>query len=151
MEQRTISPAVILLAEDNEADQELVRRSLTDSKIYCDLKIVEDGVQAMDYLLQRGEYAHPGASPRPDILLLDIAMPRMDGKQVLKAVKSDASLRAIPVVILTTSSREVDVIESYHLGVNAYITKPADAAQFMNVVKQLRDFWLMVVVLPPKA
>ncbi|MBI4666651.1 MAG: response regulator [Nitrospinae bacterium] len=142
-------PAVILLAEDNLADQELTRRVLDDSKIVNELFIVEDGVEALNYLRNEGKYTDKARHPLPDLILLDINMPRMDGKQTLMEIKKDPILRAIPVIMLTTSNHERDVIDSYKLGVNAYITKPVDFDQFINSIQRLKEFWLVVVTLPP--
>ncbi|GMT41945.1 MAG: two-component system response regulator [bacterium] len=151
MEQFDTKPAVILLAEDNPADQEITRRALEDAKVKNDLHVVGDGVEAMEYLRRQGKYSDSASSPRPDLLLLDINMPKMDGKQVLEKIKGDEELRTIPVVMLTTSSHERDVIKSYHLGVNAYILKPVDIGQFVAVLKNLEEFWFMMVVLPSKS
>ncbi len=150
MEQFEKRPAVILLVEDNPADQEITRRALEDAKVNNELHVVNDGVEAMEYLRREGKYSDSADSPRPDLLLLDINMPKMDGKQVLDRVKSDEKLRTIPVIMLTTSSHERDVIESYNLGVNAYIAKPVDIGQFINVLKSLEEFWFAMVVLPSK-
>ncbi len=141
-------PAIILLVEDNVADQRLTERALEENKIRNKLFIVEDGQEAMEYLRNEGKYADLESNPRPDLLLLDIKMPRMDGKQVLREIKNDPELKQIPVVILTTSDHEQDVIDSYNLGVNAYITKPVDYEQFVNTIKSLENFWFDVVVLP---
>ncbi len=149
-EARSYHKAVVLLAEDNPADQNLTRRALEDARVDADLKIVEDGVEAMAYLRREGAYADPAESPRPDLFLLDINMPRMDGKQVLKEVKADPDLRSVPVVMLTTSQQEIDVLESYNLGVNAYIAKPVDMDQFITAIQNLQQFWLVLAVLPPK-
>lgn len=143
-------PGTILLAEDNPADQALVKRSLINHKVHIELFIVDDGVEAMEYLRQEGKYADPQTSPKPDILLLDIKMPKMDGKEVLREVKNDPVLKTIPVIMLTTSDYEKDIIESYNLGVNAFITKPVDFNQFMQAMFSIKCFWLCVAGLPPK-
>jgi len=141
--------SVILLAEDNVADQNLTKRAFQGGKLSSDLRIVEDGVEALEYLKRRGKYSNPASSPRPDILLLDINMPRMDGKQLLKEIKDDPDLKIIPIIMLTTSRHEVDVLVSYTLGVNAYITKPVDVDRFLETIRGLEHFWLTTVMLPP--
>ncbi len=141
-------PVVILLAEDNPADQEITRRVLGDAETRNDLYIVKDGVEAMDYLLRNNQFSDKKSSPRPDLILLDINMPRMDGKSVLEKVKSNPNLKTIPVVMLTTSEHQRDVLDSYARGVNAYITKPVDIGQFVDVVAKLEGFWLRTVEFP---
>ena len=143
-------PAVILLAEDDRGDQELTRRALEQSRIRNDLYIVEDGEEALDYLLRRGRYEDPASSPKPDLMLLDLNMPKMDGKQLLKQMRADPNLRRIPVVALTTSKQESDIIRTYDLGANSYIVKPVDMDQFVNAIKVLKDYWFQIVVLPPR-
>ena len=143
-------PAVILLAEDDPGDQELTRRALEQSRIRNDLYIVEDGEEALDYLLRRGKYEDPASSPKPDLMLLDLNMPKMDGKQLLKQMRADPNLRRIPVVALTTSKQESDIIRTYDLGANSYIVKPVDMDQFINAIKVLKDYWFQIVVLPPR-
>ncbi|MCK4224312.1 MAG: response regulator [candidate division Zixibacteria bacterium] len=143
-------PAVILLAEDDPGDQELTRRALEQSRIRNELYIVEDGEEALDYLLRRGKYEDPASSPKPDLMLLDLNMPKMDGKQLLKQMRADPNLRRIPVVALTTSKQESDIIRTYDLGANSYIVKPVNMDQFINAVKVLKDYWFQIVVLPPR-
>ena len=143
-------PAVILLAEDDPGDQELTRRALEQSRIRNELYIVEDGEEALDYLLRRGKYEDPASSPKPDLMLLDLNMPKMDGKQLLKQMRADPNLRRIPVVALTTSKQESDIIRTYDLGANSYIVKPVDMDQFINAIKVLKDYWFQIVVLPPR-
>jgi len=141
--------AVILLVEDSLADQELVRRVMENSKIRNTLYIAEDGVEALDFL--RGQGAYIGqTNPRPDLILMDINMPRMDGKQTLSGIRRDDDLKSIPVIMLTTSTSERDVFESYNLGANAYISKPVDFDGFTESILQLESFWLLVATLPPK-
>lgn len=142
--------AVILLAEDNPADQEITRRTLSRLRVRNELNIVADGVELMEYLRGEGKHKGKDINCRPDILLLDINMPRLNGKDALKIIKSDPDLKTIPVVMLTTSGYERDIEESYQLGANAYITKPADVKQFIDVLEKLKNFWLMVVTLPSK-
>ena len=150
MEQFNGKPAVILLAEDDPGDQELTRRALEQSKIRNELHIVEDGEEALDYLLRRGKYEDPVSSPKPDLMLLDLNMPKMDGKQLLKEMRDDPRLRRIPVVTLTTSKQENDIIHTYDLGANSYIIKPVNMDQFINAIKVLEDYWFQIVVLPPR-
>ncbi|MBI5814265.1 MAG: response regulator [Nitrospinae bacterium] len=142
--------AVILLVEDSPADQELVRRVMERSKIRNELLIVEDGVEAMAYLKNEGKYSDTSRFPKPDLVLLDINMPRMDGKQVLSEIRRDPGLKSVPVIILTTSTSEKDVFEAYHLGANAFISKPVDFEGFTDAIRQMESFWLMVATLPPK-
>ena len=143
-------PAVILLAEDDRGDQELTRRALEEGKIWNDLRVVEDGEEALAYLYRRGKYKDPAKSPRPDLLLLDLNLPRVDGRQVLEKVRSDSNLRPMAVVVLTTSRQEEDILRSYELGCNSFITKPADMDQFIRVIHALEQYWFHTVVLPPK-
>ena len=143
-------PAVILLAEDDPGDQELTRRALEQSRIRNELYIVEDGEEALDYLLRRGKYEDPASSPKPDLMFLDLNIPKMDGKQLLKQIRADPNLRRIPVVALTTSKQESDIIHTYDLGANSYIVKPVNMDQFINAIKVLKDYWFQIVVLPPR-
>ena len=142
--------AVILLAEDDRGDQELTRRALEGGKIRNDLRVVEDGEEALAYLYRRGKYKDPATSPRPDLLLLDLNLPRVDGRQVLKKVRSDSNLRPMAVVVLTTSRQEEDILRSYELGCNSFITKPGTMEQFIQVIHALEEYWFRTVVLPPK-
>jgi len=136
----------ILMVEDNPGDVDLARIALEESKFKNRLHVVEDGVKAMAFL--RRESPYTGAS-RPDLILLDLNLPRKDGREVLAEIKNDDSLKRIPVVILTTSKSEEDVIKSYNLHANCYITKPIDLNQFIHVVKSIESFWISIVVLPP--
>ena len=140
--------ATILLAEDNPAEQNLTRRALSKGVMQCDLRIVSDGEEAMAYLLRQGKYEDPEVSPRPDLILLDLNMPRLDGRQVLERTKSDPGINTIPVVVLTTSTHEQDVVRSYELGCNSFINKPVDVHAFLDALKQLGSYWLKLVVLP---
>ncbi|NGZ07273.1 MAG: response regulator [Magnetococcales bacterium] len=140
-------PIEILLVEDNPADVDLTREILTDSKVSNHLHVTSDGEAAMDYLLGRPPYA--GAA-RPDLVLLDLNLPRKDGREVLEEIKSHPQLRTIPVVVLTTSQAEEDVVKTYHHHANCYITKPVDLDQFIQVVKAIEDFWFTVVKLPSR-
>ena len=140
-----VRPIEILLVEDSEPDVRLTQEALRDAKIRNRLWAVEDGVEAMDFLYRRDKHAD---APRPDLILLDLNLPRKDGREVLEEIKSDERLKRIPVVILTTSSREEDIFRTYNLHANCYITKPVDFNRFMEVVKSIEDFWLTVVTLP---
>ena len=144
--QTTMKPIEILLVEDNPGDADLAREALADSKLNNNLSVVMDGEEAMAYLRRDGKYAD---APRPDLVLLDLNLPKKDGREVLAEIKADGDLKRIPVVILTTSRAEEDVLKSYNLHANCYITKPIDLNQFLKVVKSIEDFWLSIVVLPP--
>ena len=135
----------VLLVEDDPGDVLMTREAFEDYKVHNQLHVVNDGEQAMAFLRQEGEYAD---LPRPDLVLLDLNLPRMDGRQVLDAIKSDPELSSIPVVVLTTSEAEDDVLRSYSLHANAYVTKPVDFERFINVVRQIDDFFVSVVRLP---
>ena len=143
-------PAIILLAEDDLGDQELTKRALEEGKVENELYIVKDGEEALDYLFRRGRYTDPETSPQPDLFLLDLNMPKLDGRQVLEQIRSIYELRNIRVVVLTTSRQEEDITRSYDLGVHSYITKPVDLDQFFNVIRTLEEYWFQIVVLPPK-
>ena len=140
------SPIEILLVEDNPGDERLTREALKEGKVYHNLHWAKDGVEAMEFLQQKGKYKD---SPRPDIILLDLNLPKKDGREVLQDIKSDEKLRRIPVVVLTTSKAEEDVLRSYNLHANCYVTKPVDLEKFIVVVKSIDIFWLTVVTLPP--
>ncbi len=140
-------PIEILLIEDNPGDVDLTKEALQDAKVRNRLHVVDDGAKAVDFLYKKGEYADV---PRPDIILLDLNLPKKDGRQVLEEIKADPQLAEIPVVILTTSQAEEDIIRSYQLHANCYITKPVDFKQFMHVVKSIEEFWLTVVKLPKR-
>ena len=140
-------PVEILLVEDNPGDVRLAREGLSECKIRNNLHVVEDGVKAMAFLRRRDEYAK---APRPDLVLLDLNLPRKDGREVLREVKEDENLRTIPVVVLTTSKAEEDILKSYSLHANCYVTKPMGLQQFLDVVRSIEDFWFTIVKLPPK-
>ena len=150
MDKKNSDLVVVLLVEDNPADQQLTIRAFRKGRVNVNLQIANDGVEAMEYLRGSGKYADRVAYPIPDLVLLDINMPRMDGKQVLKEVKTDDVLKVIPVIMLTTSDQEKDIIDSYNLGVNAYISKPVRINDFMDVVYKLEDFWFSLNRVPPK-
>ena len=138
-------PVEILLVEDNPGDARLAQEALKDSKMINKLHHVEDGVEAMAFLRKQGRFK---GVPRPDLILLDLNLPKKDGREVLKEIKDDENLRRIPVVILTISRDEEDVLRTYNLHANCFITKPIDLNQFMKVVKSIEDFWLSIVRLP---
>ncbi|MDX1661783.1 MAG: response regulator [Gemmatimonadota bacterium] len=138
-------PAEVLLVEDNPGDVELTREALAESKVAVNLSIVPDGVEAMAFLEREGEYAD---APRPDLIILDLNMPRLDGREVLKRIKDDRALSTIPVVVLTTSEAEEDVLESYELHANAYVNKPLDFDRFTDIVRRIDEFWFTIVRLP---
>lgn len=141
------NPAVILLVEDNEGDARLAKEALKDGKINNDLHHVSDGVEAMEYLTHQGQYNQENA-PKPDIILLDLNMPRMDGREVLEEISKHPDLVRIPVIVLTTSENELDIVKSYKLNANCYISKPVDFDQFVNVIQTVEHFWFTVVSLP---
>jgi two-component system, chemotaxis family, response regulator Rcp1 len=138
-------PIEILLVEDSPGDVLLTREALRDAKIRLNLQVAADGEEAMALLRREGKYA---AAPRPDLVLLDLNLPKKDGREVLQEIKADSNLAVIPVVILTTSASEVDILRSYQLHANCFVTKPVDLEQFLIVVKSIDNFWLTVVKLP---
>ena len=142
----TVQPINILLVEDSAADVRLTREALKEAKIVNILHVVPDGEAALDFLRKQGPHA---GSPRPDLILLDLNLPKRDGREVLADIKKDPDLMRIPVVILTTSRAEEDVVRTYNLHANAYVTKPVDLQQFLNVIHAIEGFWLAVVTLPP--
>lgn len=137
----------VLLVEDDPGDVLMTREAFADYKVKNQLHVVNDGVEAMDFLRGRGTHAD---APRPDLVLLDLNLPRMDGREVLQEIKSDPELSSIPVVVLTTSEAEEDVLKSYTLHANAYVTKPVDFERFIHVVRQIDDFFVTVVRLPAR-
>ncbi len=139
-------PVEILLVEDNPGDERLTREALKEGKVYSNLHWVKDGVEAMDFLRRQAKYQD---APRPDIILLDLNLPKKDGREVLQDIKNDDQLKRIPVVVLTTSKAEEDVLRTYNLHANCYVTKPVDLEKFIVVVKSIDRFWLTVVTLPP--
>ncbi len=138
-------PVIILLVEDNPGDVLLTEEALQEGKVCNDLYVAEDGMEAIAFLRREGKYED---MPRPDVILLDLNLPRMDGREVLAEIKADPDLKRIPVVILTTSSADEDILKSYDLHANCYITKPVDLDQFIEVVKSVEDFWFTIVKLP---
>ena len=137
----------ILLVEDNEGDVRLTREALKEGRIRNRLSVVQDGEQALAFLRREGAHAD---APRPDLILLDLNLPRLDGREVLAAIKNDPALKSIPVVVLTSSRTEQDLLRAYDLHANCFITKPVEFEQFIEVVRSIEDFWLTIVVLPPR-
>lgn len=144
---RTGVPIEILLVEDNPGDVRLAKEALNENKVKNNLHVVEDGVSAMEFLHRQGKYQN---ATRPDLILLDLNLPKKDGREVLAEIKADPDLKRIPVVMLTISKAEEDIIRAYDLHVNCYITKPINLDQFIKVVQSIEDFWLTIVKLPPK-
>ena len=141
-------PVTLLLAEDDPDDLLLARQALEKSRLASDLRCVEDGEELLDYLRRRGKYADPKQSPRPGLILLDLNMPRKDGREALREIKNDPKLRAIPIVVLTTSKSDEDVARTYNLGVNSYITKPARFSALVEVMQAIGKYWFEIVELP---
>ncbi len=137
----------ILLVEDNDGDVRLTREALKEGRIRNRLSVVSDGEQALAFLGRQGEYAD---APRPDLILLDLNLPRLDGREVLAKIKNDSRFKQIPVVVLTSSRTEQDLLRAYDLHANCFISKPVEFEQFIEVVRSIEDFWLTIVVLPPK-
>ena len=138
-------PIEILLVEDNPGDARLAWEAIREAKVSNNLRWVPDGVEALSYLRREGKFAD---TQRPDLILLDLNLPRKDGREVLAEIKNDESLKRIPVVVLTTSQAEEDILKAYHLNANCYISKPVDLEQFMKVVNAIENFWLTIVKLP---
>jgi CheY-like chemotaxis protein len=138
-------PLEVLLVEDSLGDVRLTKEALKDAKVHINLRVVRDGIDAMAFLMREGEYA---TASRPDLILLDLNLPRKDGREVLREIKENQELKTIPVVILTTSASEADILRSYLLHANCYITKPVNLDGFLTVVKSIDSFWLSVVKLP---
>lgn len=140
-------PVEILLVEDNPGDARLMIEALREGKVLNHLSIARDGVEALAFLRREGQHAR---APRPDLIMLDLNLPKKDGREVLADIKADAILKSIPVVILTTSQAEQDIVKSYNLHANCYINKPVDLEEFLTVLKSVEDFWLTIVKLPPR-
>jgi CheY-like chemotaxis protein len=147
MQSEAGEPIEILLAEDNPGDVRLTEKALEQGKIVNNLHVTEDGVEAMEFLRREGEYA---GEPQPDLVLLDLNMPRKDGREVLEEMREDPELRRIPVVVLTSSEAEEDVVKSYELSANAYLTKPVDFQGFVDIIERIEEFWFSVVKMPPR-
>jgi two-component system response regulator len=142
-----VRPVEVLLVEDDPGDEMMTREAFEDNKIGNTLHVVRDGLEALDFLYRRGAHAE---APQPDLILLDLNLPKYDGRQVLEKIKSDPDLATIPVVVLTTSAAEEDILRSYKLHANAYVTKPVDLDQFIGAIRQIDDFFVTVVKLPPR-
>ena len=143
----TPKPINILLVEDDEGDVLLTKKAFSSGKMNPSLSVAKDGIEALSFLRHEGEYAD---APRPDLILLDLNMPKMDGRETLAEIKQDRALRSIPVVVLTTSDSEQDILQCYDLQASCYITKPGDLEQFTAVVQAILDFWFSIVKLPPQ-
>ncbi len=144
---RSVETIDILLVEDNPGDVRLTREALKDAKVLNEVYVAQDGVEAMDFLQKKGKFSD---APTPDMILLDLNLPRKDGREVLAEIKQDSKLKRIPVVILTTSKADEDIIRTYNLHANAYITKPVDLNRFIEIIHTLEEFWFSIVRLPPK-
>jgi chemotaxis family two-component system response regulator Rcp1 len=141
-------PIDILIVEDNEGDVHLTREALRKAKVQNRVHVASDGVEAMEFLRRQGPHAN---APRPDLILLDLNLPNMDGREVLDELKRDEALKTIPVVVVTSSAAEQDIVRTYSLSANCYVTKPVDLNQFLHVIGSVSDFWLQIVKLPPKS
>ncbi len=137
----------ILVVEDNSGDARLIREVMNENKIFSTFYLAKDGVEALDFLHNKGKFKN---APKPDLIILDLNLPRKDGREVLAEIKADKRLKHIPIVIMTISQAEEDILKSYNLHANCYITKPIDLMQFIKVVKSIEDFWFSIVKLPPK-
>ena len=146
--QRKGDPVVILMADDDEDDRLLARDALAESRLHNDLRFVCDGVELMEYLRREGPFADPARSPRPGVILLDLNMPRKDGREALEEIKADPDLRRIPVVVMTTSQAEEDIVRSYDLGASSFITKPVTFEGLVQVMRGLGTYWFEIVQLP---
>lgn len=138
----------ILLADDDEEDREFVQEAFEETRVTNKLLCVSDGEELMDYLHRKGKFSDPATSPRPGLILLDLNMPRKDGREALREIKSDPELRSIPVVVMTTSNEERDIVDTYNLGVNSYITKPVTFEGLVEVIRSIGNYWLAIVELP---
>ncbi|MEL7037256.1 MAG: response regulator [Cyanobacteria bacterium J06592_8] len=141
----------ILVAEDDEDDRFLMQEALEENRLANDLHFVEDGEELMDYLLHQGQYSDPESSPRPSLILLDLNMPRKDGREALKEIKANPDLRQIPIVVLTTSKAEEDILRTYDLGVSSFIGKPVVFESMVQIMKMLGTYWFEIVELPDRA
>jgi len=147
MNKKNLKPIDILLIEDNPGDIQLTKLALSDVKMFNKLNYVTDGEEALNYLFKKEKYTNAST---PDLILLDLNLPKVDGREILEVIKNDQKLKVIPVVILTTSRAEEDILKTYQLHANCFITKPIDLNQFIKVIKSIEDFWLGIVVLPQK-
>ena len=142
-------PVKILLVEDNVQDIEITQRAFAKGRVRNELTVVRDGEAAIDYLYHRGKYQDPATSPRPGMILLDLNLPKVGGLEVLQQINKDDHLKQIPVIVLTVSQREEDIVRSYDLGVNTYIQKPVEFDNFMRVVNAVHEYWILIATLPP--
>ena len=142
-------PIVILLADDDEEDRMLAADALEESRVVNDLRFVEDGDELLDYLYRRGRYSDADSAPTPGLILLDLNMPRKDGREALREIKADPDLRRIPIIVLTTSKAEEDIYRTYDLGANSFITKPVSFEGLVNVMRDIGRYWIEIVELPP--
>jgi two-component system response regulator len=145
---RSARPVTILMADDDRDDRQMTQEAFDESRLANDLRFVENGVELMDYLYRRGKYADPASSPRPGLILLDLNMPKKDGREALRELKSDPNLKNIRVVVLTTSQAEEDIVRTYDLGAASYISKPVTFAALVDVIKTMGKYWLEIVELP---
>jgi len=141
-------PITILLADDDEEDRMLTSDALNESRVVNDLKFVEDGEDLLDYLYRRGKYTDPESAPRPGLILLDLNMPKKDGREALREIKADPDLRRIPIVVLTTSKAEEDIYRTYDLGANSFIAKPVKFESLVALMKEIKRYWIEIVELP---
>ena len=141
-------PAVVLLVEDDLADQELTRRALVEDMIRVDLRIVNSGGEALDYLRRDGKYSDPADAPRPDLILLDLNLPGISGREVLEEIRSDSALRHLVVIILTTSEEQSDIARAYGMNCHSFVTKPVNVTRFISVIRELGRYWFELVTLP---
>ncbi len=151
MAEENVKQVKILLVEDNLQDIEITRRAFAKGRMKNELILVRDGEEALDYLFRRRSFQDPLSSPRPGMILLDLNLPKVGGLDVLKQIKQDESLKSIPVIVMTVSPREEDVVRSYNLGVNTYIQKPVEFDNFMRVVITIQEYWILIATLPPKS
>jgi CheY-like chemotaxis protein len=150
METKSARPITILIADDEADDRLMIQDALQENRLANDIRFVEDGEALMDYLGRRGKFQNPEDSPRPGIILLDLNMPKKDGREALKEIKADPAFRGIPVVVLTTSKAEEDIYRTYHLGVNSFITKPVTFESLVLITRDLGRYWFEIVELPPE-
>ncbi len=146
---QSLQPVKILLVEDNLQDIEIARRAFAKGRVKNELIVVRDGQEALDYLYHQEKYSDPTTSPRPGMILLDLNLPKVGGMEVLQKIKKDEALKSIPVIVLTASPREEDVVRTYNLGVNTYIQKPVEFDNFMRVVHTVQEYWIVIASLPP--
>lgn len=146
-DENTLNTIEILIVEDNKGDARLIKEVFHENKIFSSLHFVNDGIEAMDFLYSRGNYKNAGP---PDLIILDLNLPRKDGREVLAEIKSDENLKHIPVVVMTISQADEDVLRTYNLHANCFVSKPIDLNQFTKVIRSIEDFWFTVVKLPPK-